>query len=56
MKKGNIYTTTCTISARGECKHEGWYHHVKFLCFRRKFLVCEKCGELIPQGKWRFLI
>ena len=35
------------------CKHIGWFHRVRFLCFVRKFLACEKCGELIPQGRWK---
>lgn len=53
---GEEAMTTTTFTIREECKHVGWYHYVKFLCFKRKFLACEKCGELIPQSKWGFFV
>lgn len=51
---GEEAMTTTTFTQKEECIHIGWYHTVKFLCFRKRFLACEKCGELIPKGKWGF--
>lgn len=48
--------TSTTTSIHKQCEHKGWYHNVYFYCFVRKFLACKKCGELIPQTKWRFMI
>lgn len=49
-------TSTGTTTKKRTCKHTGFYHTVNFLCFKKRFLACEKCGTLIPQGGWRFNI
>jgi hypothetical protein len=46
-----IYTAV-TLSSN-PCKHKtGWFHTVYFWIFKRRFLACDDCHELIPQGKW----
>jgi len=50
-----VATTEVTSTVK-PCAHTGYYHTVTFLCFKRKFLACENCGTLIPQGGWRFNI
>ena len=52
--ESNTTVTFTTTGVYKQCEHKGWYHNVYFCCFVRKFLACEKCGELIPQTKWRF--
>ena len=47
---------TFTLPIKKECKHAGLYRYISFLCFRRKYLICEKCFEIIPQGKWGFFV
>ena len=46
------YTYTATKSIEKCHHHKGYYHTVTFWIFKRRFLACELCGELIPQGRW----
>jgi len=52
---GDAATTETTATIPKQCNHDtGWFHYVRFLCFKRKYLACEKCGELIPKTRWYF--
>lgn len=46
-------SSTATSSTYAECKHAGWYHWVDFWIFTRKFLACDRCGNLIPLTGWQ---
>lgn len=37
------------------CTHEfgGVFRYVQFWIFKKKFLVCEACLDLVPKGKWK---
>lgn len=44
---------TASIATTFEsCQHGGWYVYPKFWIFKRRYLCCDKCGELIPKGRW----
>jgi hypothetical protein len=35
------------------CKHlNGWYVYPKFWIFKKRYLCCSDCGELIPKSGW----
>ena len=39
------------------CKHDtGFYYYVTFLCYKRKFIACELCHQLVPLTKWKFYL
>jgi hypothetical protein len=44
--------STATVSATPPCEHRnGWYHTVYFWIFKKRFMYCEDCHDLIPQSK-----
>jgi hypothetical protein len=43
-----------TASTHTGCQHgHGWEHTIKFLCFKRVYIVCSLCADLIPKTKWK---
>jgi len=51
--KDNTKATLITTTYK-ECKGEGFYHTIKFLCFKRTFLACEICGSKHKDTGWKF--
>lgn len=53
-----MITSSSTATNGPECKHNiGWYKYIEFksflLTWKRKYLVCEMCFEIVPQEKWK---
>lgn len=49
-----MFSATSTVSSGQECKHEnGWFVWPRFWIFKREYLSCSDCGQLIPRGNWR---
>lgn len=57
MRYGLLYKNTpcvdVTLGDHKKCPHEnGWFVWPRFWIFKRKYLACSDCGELIPKGRW----
>ena len=49
-------TGTTSTSTYKPCKEKGFYHTVKFLFFKRRFIACELCGQKHEDTGWKIFL